>query len=838
MNFLSNPVDRFDGFSFLLAETLKGILAVLSSPVDQLFSFVWRASSNQQSTTHLLATVNQLESIARKQLHASGELTMLFRKPNRHRRAARQSSLLSAVEHLEDRQLLSAVNLLATDIIDQNHSQSETDNTPEYASIDGTGNNIDNPELGSTGSQLIRLAEADYGDGLSTPAGEDRPSAREISNVIAAADSSETNDRYLTDLFWIWGQFIDHDITLTGSALDADGNPLESFPIEVPTGDPFFDPDGSGDDVINLNRSAFELDEDGVRQQINQITAFIDGSMIYGSSEELAAELRTFDGGLLKTSDGDLLPYGDDGFFLAGDIRANENVALTSMHTIWVREHNRIASELAAENPDLTDEELYQQARQIVIGELQAITFNEFLPALFGAGVVSEYMGYDPTVDPSIANEFSNAAYRFGHTMLSSELLRLDENGNVADEGNIALLNAFFNPSELEVNGIDSLLRGAAVNLAQELDNELVDDVRNFLFGPPGAGGFDLASLNIQRGRDHGLADYNSTRVALGLSAVESFSDISSDPEVAAKLEALYGTVDNIDLWVGGLAEDHLPGSSMGETFTAIIVDQFERLRDGDRFWYENVFSGEALKEIDGTTLADVIERNSDVSGLQENVFFAPAVLRIDLAETHTNDVTIREKNGNLEVVDNRTHHVIGSQSLESVERLMLTSSGNGSQHITLVGITSAELPGGLVVEAGKGRADTLIINGTDQSDTIFVNDHFADVSGLQLEFTGLERIVIRGTDADDTIEVADGAEIDVNILDHIGRDRMHDGHHGHDPLAQHRDDHRPAQGPNRQGPAGNDMDGRGANHEMLDQVFASNDLAPVLGMPPVKRRP
>lgn len=755
---------------------------------------------------------------------------MLFRKPNRQRKASRQSSHFSVVEYLEDRQLLSAVNSLATDIVDDTELNANT--TPEYPSVDGSGNNLDNPELGSTGTQLIRLAEADYADGQSTPAGEDRPSAREISNVIAAVESQETNDRFLTDLFWVWGQFIDHDITLTEAAHDEYGDPLESFPIEVPAGDIYFDPDGSGDDVISLNRSAFEIDENGVRQQINQITAFIDGSMIYGSDEELAASLRTFEGGLLKTSDGDLLPFDESGvFFQAGDIRANENVALTSMHTIWVREHNRIATELAAENPDLTDEELYQQARQIVIGELQAITYNEFLPALFGAGVISEYTGYDSTVDPSIANEFSNAAYRFGHTMLSSELLRLDANGDVADEGNIALLNAFFNPSEIELNGIDSLLQGAAFNLAQEIDNELVDDVRNFLFGPPGADGFDLASLNIQRGRDHGLADYNSTRVALGLDAVTSFSEISSDPEVAAKLESLYGSVDNIDLWVGGLAEDHVPGSSMGETFTAIIVDQFERLRDGDRFWYENVFSGDALREIDNTTLADVIERNSDVVGLQENVFFAPSVMQIDLAETRSNDVTIRERDGNLEVVDNQTRQVLGSQSLDSVERLMLTSSGRGSQQITLANISSADLPGGLVVEAGQGRNDTLIINGTRESDLITVNDSWVDVSGMQVDFTGMERIVIQRTDRSDTVTVADGVGIDVDILDRMDGDRRHDGRH--DRLAHDDDRRRPEPGRNRNAPPVT----ADTNQQMLDAMFASSQLGQILDSPPDKRR-
>ncbi|MFH1301459.1 MAG: peroxidase family protein, partial [Planctomycetota bacterium] len=540
----------------------------------------------------------------------------------------------------------------------------------------------------------------------------------------------------------------------------------------------------------------------------------------------------------LATSDGDLLPYGDDGFFLAGDIRANENAALTSMQTIWMREHNRIATELAQHNPDLTDEELYQQARQIVAAEIQAITFNEFLPALFGSNAISQYQGYDPSVDPSIANEFSTAAYRFGHTMLSSELLRLDENGNTADEGNLALLNAFFNPSEVENNGIDSLLRGLTVNLAQEIDNQVVDDVRNFLFGPPGADGFDLASLNIQRGRDHGLSDYNSTRVALGLPAVENFSDITSDPDVAARLEQLYGTVDNIDLWVGGLAEDHLPGSSMGVTFSMIIIDQFQRLRDGDRFWYENVFSGKALHEINNTTLADVIERNSDISGLQENVFFAPTVMQVDLAETGTTDVSIRVKKGVLEVIDHRTRQVLGSQSLDSVERLMLTSTRPGSLHITFKGIKPADLPGGLIVEAGKGRDDTLIINGTNQNDTIVVNENVVEVNNLPIEFTGVERIVIQNTDANDTVSVADDVDIDVNVLDMVRRDPMHKGPPGREQPPHHQDNHRPAQGPNRGPATAVHNAGQHDDFGMLDQVFASSDLEKVLDMRTGKRRP
>lgn len=538
-----------------------------------------------------------------------------MKSSNRNRRQTPQRKATAAAgEAMEVRQMLSAVM-----------------SNVEAASIDGVGNNVENEDWGSTDVELIRLTEADYADGIEAPSGEDRPNAREISNAIVSQEESVLNDRQLTDYLWIWGQFLDHDIDLSEGA-----DPAEDFSVAVPIGDPLFDPFGTGTVEIPLSRTAYvDADEssDGQRQQINQITSFLDGSVVYGSDEERASELRTHEGGLLKTSEGDLLPFNEAGLenaggtsetlFLAGDVRANENVALSSMQTIFVREHNRIATELSDQNPDLTDEELYQQARSIVVAELQVITYNEFLPALLGTDGLSEYTGYDAGVNPSIASEFSTAAYRFGHSLLSPELVRLNEDGTIIDDGNLSLSDAFFSPNELIENGIDSILRGAATQLSQELDAQVVDEVRNFLFGPPGAGGLDLASLNIQRGRDHGLADYNSIREDLGLDPVVSFSQITSDVELAAALEATYGSVDNIDLWVAGLAEDHLEGSSLGETFTTIIVDQFERLRDGDRNWYQNVFEGRQLQQLESTTLADIIERNSDVTGLQGNVFFA-----------------------------------------------------------------------------------------------------------------------------------------------------------------------------------------------------------------------
>lgn len=677
----------------------------------------------------------------------------------RRKRRTTTSRKATQIESVEQRLLLSAASV------------------DEIAAIDGTGNNLENEEWGAAHVDLERWVAVEYEDGFSTLAGEDRPSAREVSNVVVASTGDEHNSRYLTDITWIWGQFIDHDLDLSEGSSDG-----EAANIAVPAGDAWFDPFGTGTAEISLTRTPYEFDADGVAQQANAITAFLDGSVVYGSDDERAAALRTFERGLLKTSDGDLLPWNTEGLdnaggsganlFAAGDVRANENIALTSMHTIWVREHNRIATELAEDNPKLSDEDLYQQARAQVRAQLQAITYNEFLPALFGHDAVSEYDGYDSGVNPNIANAFSTAAYRFGHTMLSSELLRLDADGNVVEEGNIALQSAFFRPDELVATGIDSVLRGATVNVAQEIDNQIVDDVRNFLFGPPGAGGFDLASLNIQRGRDHGLADYNQARVDMGLEPVNRFSDITSDATLAANLETLYGDVDNIDLWVGGLAEDHEPGSSMGETFSSIIVAQFEAIRDGDRFWYQNIMDGRELKEIENTTLADVIQRNTDIEGLQENIFFAPSVLHVDASDTRSDEITIRERDGEVQVVDSRGR-VLGSMSAEDTERVMIIGDQNGSQEFTVTAIDAETLPGGIVIEHGSGRRDEVQVVGSSQADTITVDDTQIVLNDLTIENFGTDQVVVRAGRGGDTVTVAEDAEIDVRIFGEQGADRL-----------------------------------------------------------------
>ena len=511
----------------------------------------------------------------------------------------------------------------------------QTQTSTNVQSLDGRGNNILHPEWGSAGQQFLRISEAAYADRISSPAGASRPSARAVSNALSGSpEDGILNDRDLTAFVYAWGQFIDHDIILTRQATSGD-----TFSIVVPTGDPWFDPSSAGGVEIPMLRSLYDLatgtSVGNPRQQINTITAFIDGSQIYGVDPARAAALRTFVGGRMKTSTGNLLSFNTSGFandndahrvsddelFLAGDVRANENPELLSLQTLFVREHNRIAAETARQHPNWTDEELYQYARRMVIAELQKITYEEFLPALLGNNAISGYRGYRADVNPGITNEFATAAFRLGHSMLGDDIEFLNNNGDETREA-MALRDSFFNPYVVQETDLDPILKYLASDNMQEIDTIVVDDVRNFLFGEPGQGGFDLASLNIQRGRDHGLADYNTVREAYGLPRVTRFDQITSDQTLQSKLAATFGSVNNIDLWIGGLVEDHLPSSSVGITFTRILVEQFARLRDGDRFWYQNVFPAEVVHEIQDTSLAEIIQRNTHLSSLQENVFF------------------------------------------------------------------------------------------------------------------------------------------------------------------------------------------------------------------------
>ncbi len=530
-------------------------------------------------------------------------------------------------------------------------------NAQEVRSYDGYGNNPQHPEWGTAHSRMLNIVSNGYTDGISAPAGMDRPNPRQISNELFAQNGVFSNPFELSDFIWVFGQFLDHDVTLTS-------NGSEFFPILVPQGDPWFDPFNTGQVIIPMSRALFDpatgTSPSNPRAHMNEITAFIDGSAVYGSDEARASWLRTFQDGKMKLSAGGLLPYntidgerdspidpnaphmGDDvgmadKLFVAGDERANENSLLLSYHTLFVREHNRLCDELKDKHPDWNDEELFQHARRMVSGIIQAIVYEEWLPSM---GLhLPPYMGFNPYVNPTIANVFSTAAFRMGHTMLNDLILRMDMEGNVIPEGHISLKDAFFNPPTMEV-GLEPYFKGMAVQIAQELDCKVVDGVRNFLFGPPGSGGLDLVSLNINRGRERGLPDFNTVRKDYGLSKFTSFDQITSNPDECTALENLYGDIDKIDPWVGFLSEEPMTGSIFGQTLTTVLVDQFTRLRDGDRFYYkiDPAFKTDEIIEISNTRMVDVIRRNIATPIMQDEVFVA--MLHEDVPVCQSNQPT------------------------------------------------------------------------------------------------------------------------------------------------------------------------------------------------------
>lgn len=524
----------------------------------------------------------------------------------------------------------------------------------DFPRIDGTGHNLSEPALGGIGTRYRQVTPTDYEDGISTPSGANRLGAREISNRIFAQTDPIPDKQGLSSYAWIFGQFINHEI-------DKAKLGTEPFPIPIPEDDPLATQDPQAFEFLQLVLGGFtrnDIDIDtgeplraAPAAQINLASSWIDGELIYGSNQERADFLRTFEGGELKTSEGDLLPLNDGRFevdnflgfrdptneFLAGDPRGNQQAGLTAMHIVWVREHNRLADQLDNAHPDWTDEQIYQRARAINIAQLQAITYNEYLPALLGTNQLLPYTGYDPNRKGGTNLTFATGAFRMGHS-------QVNDNFELWGPGNtrlpdLPLIDSFdvTNLFSNDPNLVDNILRGAAFQSAESVDTKLVENFRN--------AGSDQAALNIQRGRDHGLADYNTLRDSLNrlrstlnetpLPPVTSFTEITSDPELQGELTEIYGDVNNIDMWVGMLAEDHLPGSSLGETAGEVIKLTFQRLRDADRFYYENpisndletsgLFTPEEIAELRQTQLSDIILRNTNIAPeeLQENIFFA-----------------------------------------------------------------------------------------------------------------------------------------------------------------------------------------------------------------------
>ncbi|KAJ8919142.1 hypothetical protein NQ315_012127 [Exocentrus adspersus] len=549
----------------------------------------------------------------------------------------------------------------------------------KYRRIDGSCNNRLYPNWGIALSPYSRLLPPDYQDGIWTPRtskinSEVLPSPRLISTTIFYEKDVPNNDYTL--LLMQFGQLLSHEITQSldftfdnGSAISCclqdgtDALPIQHrhyacMPIEIPGNDQFFGVFNQR--CMNFVRSILSPRHDcsfGYAQQMNKVTHFIDGSSIYGSTPEQTGELRSFDGGRLKVFydfGRELLPLTKDAdacltmergsaCFTSGDTRTNQMITLVVMHTIFLREHNRVAGILQHLNPHWNDERLFWEARQIVVAKMQVVVYKEFLPTLLGDLTMEEFdlhlaknyeysFEYDERVEPSVINEFAAAAYRFGHSMVNG-LLKIY--GPTKTEEMIFIPEIMFYPSRMRMRTfLDEALTTLTTEPIQDVDESLTEALTNYMFRGGNPYGVDLAAFNIQRGRDHGLRAYNDYRELVGMSRYTSFEHFG--PNIGNKLSSLYKTVDDVDLWVGGLLEEKAAGSILGQTFKNIIAEQFSRLKKGDRYFFENApninpgyFSPDQLFELRKASMSRLICDNSDgilLARQASNAFRKPGV--------------------------------------------------------------------------------------------------------------------------------------------------------------------------------------------------------------------
>ncbi|KAM6984875.1 eosinophil peroxidase [Aplochiton taeniatus] len=568
-----------------------------------------------------------------------------------------------------------------------------TPNINKYRTITSLCNNLKNPRLGASNTPFARWLPAQYDDGVSEPIGWDRtrrfnnfllPLVRQVSNnILRTTDAGVVSDQEFTHLVTLFGQWNDHDLTFTpfSPSIRSFSNGLNCnedcersepcFPIAIPPGDPR--PSGPNNCIpvfrsapaCGTGNSAFNFG--GVsskREQINSLTAFLDLSQVYGSEDKPARNLRNLTNNLglmrvntvFKDNGRDLLPFTsvksemcstrrritndttaqEVSCFIAGDGRVDENIALTSLHTLFVREHNRLATELHQLNPQWDSETLYQETRKIMGAYTQVFVFRDYLPHILGPDFVrtqiGRYPGYNPSVDPSIANVFATAAYRFAHLAIQPFLSRLDQNYREnAQFPSVPLFKAFFTPWRIVFEGgIDPLVRGL-INRPAKLntqDHMLVEALRDKLFKFVEHIALDLGSLNMQRGRDHGLAGYNAWRGFCGLSQPRNqveLAQVLNNSRLASQLLQLYGTPANIDIWLGGVAEPFVLGGRVGPLFACLIGNQFKNIRQGDRLWYEKpgVFSPSQKSALQSVSLSKIICDNTGIASVPSNPFNA-----------------------------------------------------------------------------------------------------------------------------------------------------------------------------------------------------------------------
>ncbi|XP_052835061.1 peroxidase [Drosophila gunungcola] len=527
----------------------------------------------------------------------------------------------------------------------------------QYRSIDGSCNNLLYPEFGISVSRYGRL--------LPPRQVEQAPNARLISLSLYGEET--INDRFRTMASMQWGQFVAHDISqlsLQGAPRDCCAEPRHSRcqVINLPRGGPIAY--HTGKTCLHFARSVSEADaicpksEAPYPEKLTVATAYLDLSSVYGNNPSQNRRVRLLKGGLLKTSytNGQhWLPVsqnenGDCGIksecYSVPDIRNQFSPTITLLQTLLVREHNRLAENLALINPHHDDERIFQEARKINIAQFQKITYYDWLPLVVGRtytylnGLIypvepTEYVNdYDETVNPAAYAEFSAAAFRYAHTQIpgwfslvapnrsSNQTMRLSDYLDRSET--IRLLNT--------ADNYDAMLRGLATQCQKRSDGNIDREIKHYFHRKEFEEyGSDLKSIDIQRARDFGLASYNDVREFCGLRRAVDWADFAHEipGEKISLLRRLYATPDDVELSVGGSLEYHVPEALFGPTLLCVVGKQFLNTRRGDRFFFEREnavgFSRAQLAEIRKVSLASLFCNNANYLHLiQPNVFVFP----------------------------------------------------------------------------------------------------------------------------------------------------------------------------------------------------------------------
>uniref|UniRef100_A0AC35FZC6 NAD(P)H oxidase (H2O2-forming) n=1 Tax=Panagrolaimus sp. PS1159 TaxID=55785 RepID=A0AC35FZC6_9BILA len=541
---------------------------------------------------------------------------------------------------------------------------SALDRIHEFQRYDGWFNNLANPQWGSVGSRLHRDAPSNYQDGVYLLP-TNLPSARVISDLVFKGQSGIPSQRNLTTMiafFTFFSQVVAYEIMHSTQ----NSCPLEMLKIPVPKCDEVFDKECEGKTEIPFSRAKYDKTTghglNSPREQVNDRTSWIDGSFIYSTQEPWVAELRSWQNGTLAEGpmkgypplNNEHIPLNNpappqvhrlmnpERLFILGDSRVNENPGLLSFGLVLYRWHNIQAKRLQEIYPDWTDEELFQGARRFVVATLQKIVLYDFIPALLNnTNAVPPYERYKPFMPPGISHSFATTAFRFPHSIVPPALLLRKKKGNntecefrteVGGFPALRLCQNWWNAQDVvQEYSVDEIVLGMASQIAEAEDNIVVEDLRDFIFGPMHFTRLDVVSTSIMRARDNGIPPYNELRKTFSLPP-RNFETINptftaNHPEVIANLSALYNNnIDILDAYVGGMLESN--GDGPGELFTEIIRDQFLRLRDSDRFWFENklngIFTDEEIQYVFNITLRDIISQTTSISPseIQENVFF------------------------------------------------------------------------------------------------------------------------------------------------------------------------------------------------------------------------